>query len=91
LGVDHIFGLSVESGPHHVEVKGRLHLPYDLLSDEELAFVKSLGLPTFEWEGQKLLKRVTIAVRGGKIVKIWYPVFPPDESANQVVEWLKSK
>lgn len=91
LGVDCIFGLSVQDGPYHDEVKERLHLPYDLLSDEELAFTKSLSLPTFEWEGRKLVKRVTIAVRDGKIVKVWYPVFPSDKSAAQVIEWLKGE
>lgn len=91
MGVDHIFGLSVQDGPYHDEVKERLHLPYDLLSDEKLAFIKSLSLPTFEWEGRKLVKRVTIAVRDGKFVKVWYPVFPSDKSAAQVIEWLKGE
>ena len=66
-------------------------MPYDLLSDKDLVFVDALKLPTFEWEGRKLVKRLAMAVKDGKIVKSWYPIFPPDASAQQVVEWLKSE
>jgi peroxiredoxin len=71
-------------------VKERLHLPYELLSDKDLAFAHTLKLPTFEWEGKALVKRLAMAVKDGKIVKTWYPIFPPDISASQVVEWLKN-
>lgn len=65
-------------------------MPYDLLSDEKLDFAKALDLPLFDWKGTKLIKRLTVAAVDGKIVKVWYPVFPPDQSAAQVLEWLKS-
>lgn len=68
-----------------------MHLPYHILSDEKLGLVKALKLPTFEFEGMTLTKRLTLAVQDGKIVKVWYPVFPPNKSAEHVLEWLKTK
>ena len=52
-----------------------MHLPYDLLSDEKLEFQRALNLPTFEWEGQKVIRRLTLAIEDGKVVKWWYPIF----------------
>ncbi|KAF5378537.1 hypothetical protein D9615_007192 [Tricholomella constricta] len=89
LGVSHIFGFSTQDTAYQAELKERLHLPYDLLSDEELKWAEALKLPTFEWEGRRLVKRLAIAVEDGKIVKTWYPIFPPDRSAHEVIEWLK--
>ena len=91
LGVDRIFGCSTQSTVYQQELQQRVHLPYQILSDEELKFVKGLNLPTFDWKGKKLTKRISLAVKDGKIIKVWYPVFPPNESANEVLEWLKSK
>jgi len=89
LGVNQIFGLSTQDTEYQNEVKERLHLPYDLLSDEALDLLQALSLPSFEWEGKQLVKRLVVALRDGEIVKIWYPVFPSNQSANQVIEWLK--
>jgi peroxiredoxin len=72
-------------------VHERLHLPYDLLSDEDLQFQKALSLPTIDWDGGKVLRRVTMAIEDGKITKVWYPVFPPDKSTEVVVTWLKER
>lgn len=90
LGVSHIFGASTQDTPYQSELKERIHLPYQLLSDEKLDMAKALGLPLFDWEGKKLLKRLTLAIEDGKIVKVWYPVFPPNESANEVLKWLQT-
>lgn len=49
-----------------------------------------MGLPSFEWRGKRLLKRVVLAVEDGVVVKVWYPVFPPDKSAEEVLEWLET-
>jgi peroxiredoxin len=87
-GVNKIFGLSTQSTSYQQEAKTRLNLPYELLSDEKLGFVEALSLPTIDWQGKKLAKRITLAVVDGKIVKVWYPVFPPDQSARQVLDWL---
>lgn len=89
LGVSHIFGLSTQDTAYQQEVKERLHLPFPLLSDENLEFTKALNLPTFVWEENKVLKRLTMAIRDGKVVKVWYPVFPPDKNASDVVQWLR--
>ncbi|CAD0105988.1 unnamed protein product [Aureobasidium uvarum] len=87
-GVNKIFGLSTQSTAYQQEVKTRLNLPFELLSDEKLEFVEALSLPTIDWEGKRLTKRITLAMVEGKIVKVWYPVFPPDQSAQQVLDWL---
>lgn len=86
--VKRIFGLSTQDTAYQEEVKTRLHLPFELLSDEALTFLEALNLPSIDWEGKKLCKRITLAIAQGRIVKVWYPVFPPDQSANQVLEWL---
>ena len=90
-GVTQVFGLSTQTSIYQREAKERLGLQYELLSDERLDFVNDMRMPTFEWEGQICLKRVTMAVEGGKIIHTWYPVFPTNESADKVLEWLKKR
>jgi peroxiredoxin len=87
-GVSQIYGLSTQDTAYQQEAKERLHLSYDLLSDENFEFVKGVKMPTFTWEGGELVKRSVLAIEGGKFVKVWYPVFPPDISARLVDEWL---
>ena len=91
LGVKNVFGVSTQDTAYQAEAKERLRLPYDLLSDEDLTFAKALELPTFEWQGNKLIKRLALAVEEAKIIHVWYPVFPPDSNAQEVVKWLASK
>ncbi|KAK3645443.1 hypothetical protein LTR56_009170 [Elasticomyces elasticus] len=88
-GVSKIFGCSTQDTDYQRELKDRVHLPYELLSDEKLELAKVLRLPTHEWQGKTLIKRMAIAIENEKIEKVWYPVFPPDQSAAQVLEWLK--
>ncbi|MDQ3703858.1 MAG: peroxiredoxin [Chloroflexota bacterium] len=83
-----VFGLSTQTTDYQREAAQRLHLPFALLSDSNLAFTGALRLPTFEFEGAKLLKRVTLILRDGVIEHVFYPVFPPDENAGEVVAWL---
>jgi len=83
-----VFGLSAQSSEDQREAAERLHLPYELLSDEGLAFAGALRLPTFEAAGLRLIKRLTLIVREGVVEKVFYPVFPPDGNAEEVVEWL---
>ena len=83
-----VFGLSAQDTEYQREAAQRLRLPFELLSDEELAFGKALGLPVFEVEGMTLLKRLTLVVNDGRIAKVFYPVFPPNENAEEVIEWL---
>lgn len=83
-----LFGLSTQSTEYQKEAAERLHLPFELLSDSELAFAGALRLPTFEMEGLVLIKRLTLILSDGKIEKVFYPVFPPDKNAQEVAAWL---
>ncbi len=88
LGAE-VFGVSTQSTAYQQEAVNRLHLPFALLSDEHLALTKALSLPTFVVEGKTLIKRLTLIIEEGKIVKVFYPVFPSDRNAGDVVQWLK--
>jgi peroxiredoxin len=84
-----VFGLSTQSTEYQREAAERLHLPFELLSDESLAFARALDLPTFEVDGTILLKRLTLIIEDERIEKVFYPVFPPDKNAEEVVEYLE--
>lgn len=88
LGVDHLFGLSTQDPGYQREAAERLHLPFAILSDEQLKLTRAMNLPTFETSGMTLLKRFTLAVDDGTVTQVFYPVFPPDRSASDVGEWL---
>ncbi|MBY6239668.1 peroxiredoxin [Methylosinus sp. Sm6] len=88
LGVTRIFGLSVQDTGYQREAAERLHLPFALLSDERLELTRALNFPTFEADGATLLKRFTLAIDNGSIEHVFYPVFPPDRNAAEVIEWL---
>jgi peroxiredoxin/catechol 2,3-dioxygenase-like lactoylglutathione lyase family enzyme len=89
LGVAHVFGLSTQDTDYQREAAERLHLPFPLLSDAELKFSRALELPTFTAAGMTLIKRMTLIIDDGVITKVFYPVFPPDKSAAEVVAWLR--
>lgn len=84
-----VFGLSAQDTDYQREAKGRLRLPFDLLSDEKLDFAAALELPTFEVEGMELIRRLTLIIRDGVIEHVFYPVFPPDKNAEEVIEWFR--
>ncbi len=86
-----VFGLSTQDTEYQREAVERLHLPFELLSDDRLRFARTLRLPTFEVEGMTLIKRLTLIVNGGRIAKAFYPVFPPDRNAGDVVAWLAAR
>jgi len=86
----HVFGLSTQTTEYQQEVVQRLHLPFEMLSDADFAFTNALRLPTFEFAGVRLLKRLTLIMAAGRIEKVFYPVFPPDKHAEEVVGWLAS-
>lgn len=88
LGAE-VFGLSAQDTAYQREAAERLHLPFPLLSDADLRFAHALRLPTFSAAGMTLLKRVTLLLRDGQIEKVWYPVFPPEKNAGEVVRWLE--
>lgn len=88
LNVSGLFGLSTQSTDYQQEAAQRLHLPFPLLSDAQLALTQALSLPSFTVNNQILLKRLTMIVENGVIQKVFYPVFPPDQDAQQVIDWL---
>ena len=88
LGVAHVFGLSTQDTDYQREAAKRLHLPFPLLSDAALALTRALDLPTFSVAGMTLIKRMAFVIEDGTIVKVFYPVFPPDRNAAEVIAWL---
>ncbi|MEM7738778.1 MAG: peroxiredoxin [Deinococcota bacterium] len=86
-----VVGLSTQSTAYQQEAKARLHLPYELLSDTKLQFKHALSLPTFSVETMELYKRLTLIAQDGEIVKVFYPVFPPDQNAADVLAWLEER
>ena len=90
LGVAQVFGLSTQDSDYQREAVERLHLPFPLLSDVDLKLTRALNLPTFTVAGMTLLKRMVFVIDDGVMTKVFYPVFPPDRSAEEVVAWLRS-
>jgi peroxiredoxin len=86
-----VYGLSTQSTPYQNEAAARLRLPFALLSDDNLKFANALSLPIMEIEGKTLIKRITLICDGKEIKHVFYPVFPPDLNAEQVIEWLRSQ
>ena len=86
-----VFGLSVQSTEYQREMATRLHLPFQVLSDEQYQFQKALKLPTFLAAGMTLLKRVTFISHQGRIEAVHYPIFPSDSDPAWVLDYLKSK
>lgn len=91
LGFSDVFGLSAQSAEYQREARDRLDLSFELLSDSSLEFADSLELPRFEVEGVTLLKRLTLVISDGRIRHVFYPIFPPDEHASEVVEWAETR
>ena len=89
LGVVQLFGLSTQDTVYQQEAASRLHLPFAILSDEKLALTRALKLPTFTTSGMTLLKRMALVIDDGVITKAFYPVFPPDKNAEEVIAWLQ--
>jgi peroxiredoxin len=87
LGAE-VVGLSAQSTDDQREFADREHMPYPLLSDQSLRLAAALGLPTFEVAGMTLYKRMTLVVRERVVERVFYPIFPPDRDAANVVAWL---
>jgi peroxiredoxin len=82
-----LFGLSTQATDYQREMVARLHLPFPVLSDSGLHFTRALDLPSFEVDGNTLIKRLTLVIRDGRIEHVFYPVFPPDSGAETVLAW----
>jgi peroxiredoxin len=87
-GAAHVYGLSAQDTAYQREAVERLHLPFELLSDEKLALARVLRLPTFDVAGMTLIKRLTLILDDGVVTKVFYPVFPSDANAQEVERWL---
>jgi peroxiredoxin len=88
-GAEQVFGLSTQSNEYQAEMASRLHLPFPVLSDEKLELTRALDLPTMEVAGLTMIKRLALIVDNGRISHVFYPVFPPDRNASDVLDWLK--
>jgi peroxiredoxin len=89
LGVAHVYGLSTQDTAYQREAAERLHLPFPILSDADHKLTHALGLPNFTTSGMTLLKRMALVIDDGTIGKAFYPVFPPDKNAEEVIAWMR--
>ena len=85
-----VAGLSAQTLEEQIELAGRLGITYPVIADPQRALGVALSLPTFEFEGATLYRRLTLVVEEGRIAKVFYPVFPPDRNAEEVLAWLDS-
>ncbi len=90
-GADRVFGLSTQDPAEQAEAAARLHLPFPLLSDAEGALSRALSLPGFAAAGRVRLKRMTLILEAGRVSHVFYPVFPPDRNAADVLAWLSAR
>ena len=88
-GAEHVFGLSTQSNAYQAEMAARLHLPFPVLSDAKLDLTRALDLPTMQVAGFTLIKRFALVVDDARISHVFYPVFPPDRNAGDVLAWLR--
>lgn len=86
-----VLGLSAQTIDDQREAAERLGLPHAVAADPELRLAEALRLPTFEFDGRRLYKRLALVAGEGRIVKVFYPVFPPDENAADVLAWLRGR
>ena len=84
-----VFGLSTQTTAYQREMAERLHLPFAVLSDADLRLTRALRLPTFAVAGLELIRRLTLILRDGAVETVFYPVFPPQRNAGDVIAWLQ--
>ncbi len=90
-GAAAVYGLSSQGTDYQAELAGRLGLPFQMLSDPSHTLAEALGLPTFTAGGQRLYKRLTLVIADGRIEHAFYPIFPPDQHAGEVLDWLSAQ
>jgi len=90
-GAEHVFGISTQDTAYQREAAERLHLPFPLLSDAALRLTTALRLPVMLVDGAMLLKRMALIIEDGIIAHVFYPVFPPDRNAADVLQWLRAR
>ncbi len=89
-GAQQVLALSTDLAEYQQHLVHRLHLPYPMLSDPELCLARALDLPTFHANGLTLYKRLTLVIDGDQITHVFYPIFPPDSHASEVLQWLST-
>ncbi len=90
-GAQRVYGMSSQDPDYQAEAVERLHLPFPMISDPEFALADTLGLPTFSAPGHdRLHSRLTLIINDGSIEKVFYPIFPPNEHAGEVLAWLRA-
>lgn len=89
-GAQHVFGISTQDTDYQREMVERLHVPFQVLSDSDLAFTRALNLASMDVAGLTLIKRLALIIDDAKITHVFYPVFPPDRNAGDVLEWLQA-
>ena len=89
-GAQHVFGISTQDTAYQREMAERLHVPFQILSDDKLEFTRALRLPSMEVAGLTLIKRLALVIDDAKITHVFYPVFPPDSNAGDVLAWVQS-
>lgn len=89
-GASHVFGLSTQDTDYQREMTGRLHVPFPVLSDSELKLTRALNLPSMEVAGLTMIRRLALIIDDATITHVFYPVFPPDRNAGDVLAWLKA-
>jgi len=89
-GAQHVFGLSTQDTAYQRDMVERLHVPFPILSDSDLVFTRALNLPSLDVAGLTLIKRLALVIDDAKITHVFYPVFPPDRNAGDVLAWLQA-
>lgn len=89
-GAQHVFGLSTQDSAYQREMAERLHVPFPILSDSDLALTRALKLPSMDVAGMTLVKRLALIIDNATITHVFYPVFPPDRNAGDVLAWLQA-
>ena len=85
-----VFGCSTQTTEYQKEMADRLHVPFQILSDADFKLTDAIHLPTFDVDGKRLLRRLTMVIGADRIEHVFYPVFPPNESADEVMRWVRA-
>lgn len=85
-----VLGLSTQSVAYQQELVQRLGLPFPVLSDADLRLCTALSLPTLQVAGEVLIRRFALVLENGRVLKVFYPVFPPDQNAANVMGWIRT-
>jgi peroxiredoxin len=86
-----VLGISAQLPEDQQEFAVRMGIPYELLSDSNFELTEALRLPTFEFQGRRYIKRLTVVSEDGRVRRVFYPVFPPDRNADAVLTYLRTE